>query len=371
MQNSNIIEYVNEFGKLDFDRRPLTNEDALVLCQFSYLKFESILDSLSDVPVSIKEIYNHKNSEALFSDFRYEKPNRLLAAAMAESQRFSEVKACFFIDRVETETQFSAITYILPDHSVLIVFRGTDENIVGWQEDLRLALNKPVLGQTLSVKYINDISKRFYGNFYIAGHSKGGNLAIYSAMLASGNTIERINKIIVFDSPGFRDDLLKENHYEKISKKVEKLIPKSSVVGMLLDSGESSTVVDCHTIAGVTQHNPYNWLIKDGKFVEKHLKEGHKVLIESINQWILSKDEENLERFVALLSEMIDSSEANTTTEFSKDFIKNATAVAKATGELNDETKSFLIDFVKSYFIIAGDLLKEEVKDRTEKLIRK
>ncbi len=82
----------------------------------------------------------------------------------------------------EWETQFSAATFILEDGTIYVAFRGTDETIVGWKEDFNMAFLSPVPGQALSVKYLNVVTERFHNPFYVGGHSKGGNLAVYSAM---------------------------------------------------------------------------------------------------------------------------------------------------------------------------------------------
>ena len=56
---------------------------------------------------------------------------------------------------LETETQFSAVTFRLPNGVYYVAYRGTDETIVGWKEDLNLAFSEPVRGQLMSVDYLN------------------------------------------------------------------------------------------------------------------------------------------------------------------------------------------------------------------------
>ena len=55
----------------------------------------------------------------------------------------------------ETDTQFSALT-CFPDEGICYVaYRGTDATIVGWKEDLNLALSEPTHSQELAVEYLN------------------------------------------------------------------------------------------------------------------------------------------------------------------------------------------------------------------------
>ena len=359
----NIVDYIKEYGGDDFNKRHFCKEDALVLSQFAYLKFEGILDVMSREPVSLESIDSSKIRDSLFSDYRYEKDNRALYEAMLSSVRFAGLKIAMYINRIEEDTQFAALTFMLPGNT-LIVFRGTDETIVGWQEDMGLALKKNIKGQDLSVKYLNDAAGSISGKFMVAGHSKGGNLAIFSAMFASPTIQKRIKKIYCFDSPGFRAKFLNKSGYDVIEDRVVKVIPKSSFVGMLFDDGGKSVVVESKSV-GFIQHNPYMWAIKDGKLVKTKLSNGHKRLIATVNEWILSKDEEQLERFVFYLNKLLESSDADNTIDFSKEFIKNSTKVIKAAKGLDEDTKDFLSKFLRSYFEIAKDMIKEEVKERT------
>lgn len=360
MPGSNIIDYVIEYGNSTFTEREFSTEDALVLCQFTYLKFEKLMAPMSENIVSVKELDASPLKESLFSDKWLQKENRALFKAMADSKRFENLKMCLHINRVEKDTQFAALTFLLPDNRVLVVFRGTDENLVGWQEDMGFALERPVTGQILSVKYINDVSERFGCRFRVAGHSKGGNLAIYASLMARKEARDRIDNIYSFDGPGFRKEFLEAKGYEDISDRVIKVIPKSSIVGMILDEGKDSMVVEARSL-GFSQHNPYMWVIKNGKLCKTEQTEAHKKLVESVNEWILDKDENQLERFVKILNTLLDSPEANTTSEYMKDFLKNTTRVIKTAADIDEDTKKFISSFVKSYFEILMDMIKEEV----------
>lgn len=366
MPSFNIIDYVLEYGKDTFGERKLSKEDALVLCQFTYLKFEGLMDSMSEEILTIKQINGSKDKDSLFSDKKLEKENRALFEAMVDSKRFEDLRMCLYINRIEKDTQFAAMTYLLSDNSVLVVFRGTDENIVGWQEDMGFALERPVTGQILSVKYINDISDRFRCNFSVAGHSKGGNLAVYASLMAHAGVRERIENIYSFDGPGFRKEFLKAKGYDSIRNKVIKVIPKSSVVGMILDEGKDSLVIEARSL-GFSQHNPYMWVIKNGELVKTQQTESHKKLIESVNEWILDKDEHQLERFVEILNGLMASPDADTTRQYMKEFIKNTTKVIKAASDIDEDTKKFLSSFIKSYFEILMDMIKEEIPENPYK----
>lgn len=366
----NIIDYVLENGNKTFKEAPLCNEDALVLCQFIYLKFDELLEQLDEKTVSITELDHNPKKDMMFSDPRYEKDNRALFEAMTVSKRFADVKLCMYINRIEieNETQFAAATFLCEDDTKIVVFRGTDENMVGWQEDFGLALKRPIVGQMLSVMYLKDVADMLNGDFMVAGHSKGGNLAVYSAMCVEKAVRKRISRIYSFDGPGFRPDFLEEKNYGKIEDRVVKVIPRSSLVGMLLDDGEDSLVVEARNI-GMKQHNPYMWVIKDGHFEKSELSEQHKLLLKSLNEWILSLNELGLERFVLLLNDILDSTEADTTVEFSENVLKHAVPAIKTAKDVDDETKEFFFGFVRSYLEMASEMVTEEAKSKMEETV--
>lgn len=367
-----IIGYVNEFGRFSYEDRPFCKEDALVLCQTAYLKFDTLLPTANENLMSIKEMKKSEDYESLYADFRYEKDNRALFEAMVKSKRFGDLKACYYINRIESDigTQFAAITYIQKGMEPFIAFRGTDENIVGWQEDFKLSLDRPISGQKLSAKYINDVATRMGCSFNVGGHSKGGNLSLYASMNCTEKIKRRIQTIYSFDAPGFRPEVLSEYGYDKIKKRVVSVIPKSSLVGMLLACDDDSLVVEAREF-GVHQHNPYNWVIEDGHMLLTELKENHRVLLSSINEWMLSLSMEELERFVDYCQFALGSAGAETTLEFSKEKLKYLTTVIKNSKDVDENTKKFLQGVIKAFLDIAYEKVKDEVTKGFERFAGK
>ncbi|MBP5197931.1 MAG: DUF2974 domain-containing protein, partial [Lachnospiraceae bacterium] len=147
----NIVDYIKEYGGDTFSERPLCEVDALVLAQFSYLKFEGLIPGPDEnkPSVSMEKLSESPDFDRLFSDVRYEKPNRALYEAMSASKRFSDMLINCHINIVEKEreTQFSATSFVLNDNRIFIAFRGTDENIIGWKEDLNMTFMDPIPGQ--------------------------------------------------------------------------------------------------------------------------------------------------------------------------------------------------------------------------------
>lgn len=370
-----ILEYLKEYGDVSFRDTPMNEVDSLVLCQFAYLKFDGLVPGVEENAHSIrlKDLENHSDYEKLFADERYEKVNRKLIMAMLAGKRYRNMKMNCYVNIVEKEweTQFSAITFLLDDGTLYVAFRGTDETIVGWKEDFNMAFLSPVPGQAYSVKYLNSVGSRLHRPFYVGGHSKGGNLAVYSAMNCNPEIQERIIKIYSMDGPGFRPEALQESNYDVIARRVEKILPHSSLVGMLFEWDMRFKVVESRTF-GLLQHNPYTWLVKDGKLVEvKDIYERRKLLDNTLNEWILSLDEEHLRLFVDTLFQVINASQAEDLIQFTAEWKKSMNGIVAALKEVDDQTVSILKEVVKSLFEIAGDKMMQDVSNSTAQLKQK
>ncbi len=352
-----IIDYLKEYGGQSFYEKPMNDVDSLALCQFSYLKFDGMVPGVKENgrSVTLEELAARSDRDKLFADERFEKENRELFEKMLHSRRFRTLRMNCYINIVETEweTQFSAITFLLEDNTMYIAFRGTDETIIGWKEDFNMAFLSPVPGQELSVKYLNTVTGRLHSPFYIGGHSKGGNLAVYSAMNCIPKVQERILKVYSMDGPGFRPEVLAECRYDEIADKVVKILPHSSLVGMLFETDIRYRVVESKTF-GLAQHDPFSWLVKDGQFVEVDgIYEKRMRMDKAINQWILSLDETQLRTFVDTLYQVVSASQAKDLIEFTADWKKSMNGMVAAMKEIDKQTADMLRAIVKSLFEIA------------------
>ena len=98
----------------------------------------------------------------------------------------------------------------------VVAFRGTDDSVVGWKEDFRLAFRKPLASQEMSSVYLNQVGCKLPGAFMVCGHSKGGNLAAYAATWAETGVQRRITDIYSLDGPGFLPEVFEGDSYEQI-----------------------------------------------------------------------------------------------------------------------------------------------------------
>ena len=407
-----VLEYLEKYGKYSFEEMPMTEVDSLALCQLAYLKFDGMVPELEldldgedassggqgmenggqsgeervpgeapedmsekqadglaeQLGVVLESLREHPDYEKLFADVRYEKPNRALYERMIQGKRFRSLRLNYYVNVIEKrwETQFSAVTYTLGDGIRYVAYRGTDETIVGWKEDFNMAFLSPVPGQAISVEYLKRVAERFDGPMFVGGHSKGGNLAVYSAMNCQPDIQDRILKIYSMDGPGFRPEVLEKCDFGKIADRVVKILPNSSLVGMIFESGMYFQVVKSKTF-GLLQHDPYTWLVTGNHLVRAdHLYERRQQMDNNLNEWILSLNEQQLRTFVDTLYQVITASQVDNLIDFTAEWKKSMNGVIAALKEVDEETVEALKEIVRSLFEITRENRKKQVAAKAE-----
>lgn len=364
-----MLDYIMEYGDYTFEEKPLNEVDSLVLCQFSYLKLDGIVPLVTEnkKSVNLQYIFDHADFEGLFADTRFAKENRELFLTMLASKRFRSIKLNCYINIVEPEweTQFSAVTFILNDGILYLAYRGTDETIVGWKEDFNMAFLDPVPGQAFAAKYLNMVTGKLRQKFYVGGHSKGGNFAVYAALNCVKDVQERILYVYNHDGPGFRPEVMARMDYQDLENRIVRILPHSSLVGILFSHADSKyQVVESKTF-GLLQHDPFTWLVEEDHFVNvKDIYRARKFSGDMLNEWILSLNEEQVRTFVETLYGIISASQATTLIDFTTDWKKSMMAVATAAKEVDDETREMLKATVKSLFAMAKERIKLELNPR-------
>ena len=362
----NIIDYVVRYGELTFYEKEFNRVDALVLSQFSYLKLDGFVPAVGSFTdgVSIGQIAKSRNVSELFADERYARNNKYLFDAMAASKRFGDVVLNHYINLVSNrwEMQFSAVTSYLTPERAHVVFRGTDETIVGWKEDFNMSFMTPIPAQVKAVDYLHYAAERIRGDFSVGGHSKGGNLAVYSAMKCSGPVRDRITVIYSQDGPGFTKETLAEADFDAIKDRIQKFVPRSSIIGMLLQSQEMYRVIDARSI-GILQHDPFNWIVEDDDFVYRDDVAGRYVISdEAVNEWTERADPEEMKVFFNKVFEVFDEAGVSDLNDFKGNMTTILTNAKKVMDSLDDEDRQR----IKAVLSVFFDSIKGQVKDKVK-----
>lgn len=363
-----ILDYLREYGDYSLEEKPFDDVDSLVISQLSYLKFDGIVPGPEETrgPVSLAQIAAHAEYDRLYGDERYRKDNTALFTGILNSKRFGDMRLWNYVNLIEPEkeSQFSAVVCGLSGGISYVVFRGTDENIVGWKEDLNLAFSEPVPGQLHSVPYLEKAAGTIDGRFFVGGHSKGGNLAVYASMHCDAAVRERIERIYDHDGPGFRPEVRERSAWREIESRIHKTVPRSSLVGMLLYTEGNYRVVESKTL-GLAQHNPYTWLVKDGDFrVVDEIRPGRKFIDQTLNEWILSLDQEQMRIFVDTLYGVVQASETDNLIDFTAHWFQSLHKIGRAIGEVDEETAKVMLQIMRALFDMVSLQARQQARSR-------
>jgi hypothetical protein len=303
----NLLDYVRtEFRT--FEEKPFSSVDSLVLSECAYIRppvgpvpsFESERN-ITTVPITAMlraEDYPLMFAAASESVNR-ERMDVLCALAQSPRWRGLGIGETTEFTDLEAQTQFAAMTFDLTGcvgygsarPTLYVVFRGTDGTLVGWKEDFNMAATFPVPSQSMAADYLASVVRRSEdpprataAAILTGGHSKGGNLAVYAAM--SLDTKDRVDRIFSHDGPGFPSRIIASAEYRCIEERIDKTIPESSIIGMLLESGARPTIVTSNAVS-ILQHMCGSWQIGDGRFVTApELTRGAQLVNRTISGWV-------------------------------------------------------------------------------------
>lgn len=361
----NIIDYVSEV-KEPFQEKTFNPVDSLVLSQFAYLYFDGLVPVLSNAstPICLAELKEKENLDAAFENVRDSESNRKLFDALIQSPRFRNAKLCFYVNKLdfEAEKQFSAVTFLIEDNTAYLAYRGTDASFVGWKEDFNMAFLTPIPSQEEGVTYLNAVGQQLSCDLKIGGHSKGGNLAVYSAIKCNSKIQKRITHIYSHDGPGFQEKLFQSKEYARIKDRIHKTLPESALVGMLLQHLDTYSVVKSNRI-GILQHDPFSWTIKEDDFQYVNtITNRARFMNQTISTWLNSLDNEKRKLFIETLYEVVKATEAKTYYDLTDNWHQRAITSLTAIKNIDDETRGFLRTTIISLIRLAVENLKEEVR---------
>ena len=320
-----VYDYLNWRGDLSFRAAPFCEVDSLILSMLSYVNMEDIVPApgrnveLPSVWAASKEfLERYPDPKQAKMGVLIPKDIIKMMRAMRSTKRFGPIKMCNFVNMIDpkTELQFSAVTFLLGNGTAVVTYRGTDDTLVGWKEDMNMCFLPVVPAQLKAVEYLHTVAETHKGKIILAGHSKGGNLAVYAAVQCDPDIRERITAIYSNDGPGFGKNILDDPDYQQIRPLICNLVPHSSVVGMLLEHDENFTVVKSRQKSGLLQHNGLSWEILGNSFV--HLKDvtpESRKLDRTVNQWIRDMTPEQREEFAEAVYQLFSVDGAQTLTD--------------------------------------------------------
>ena len=266
---STIFDYLKEVTYDSIYDRPFKELDVLALTELTYLPFGHIVPQgdTTGIPVRLSDAMELIDRT---TDFIVSNQHLQLVDELATSKRFKNIKLLNYVDEYDPDVQkqFAAMTYRLSLDTYLVVFRGTDDTLIGWKEDFHMTYMDHVPAQKRAASYLQHVMKEFpKGRFLVAGHSKGGNLATYACSYLPDSLFERVDAIYSYDAPGLNKAIIETEGYQRTSPNIRRFVPQGSIVGMMLEVPEPTTIVKSRAFGGFALHDAFTWEFKDYSFV--------------------------------------------------------------------------------------------------------
>jgi len=354
---ANIIDYVKWRGDISFSESPINAIDALIFAQLSYVHFDDLVPSsvvakgIPMLALSQKFFSLHYDRNKIGLILPTEEIHELFKIT-AESRRFSGVAVKGFVNEVDAkaEKQFCAMCFDVGKNSTVIAFRGTDDTLIGWKEDLNMSFFSPVPSQKQAVEYVDSVIRRNEReNYYLCGHSKGGNLSSYAAIKCAPEVQDKIKATFSFDGPGFKKSFLNESKKCPILSRIYKFAPEGTIIGAVFHPVETCYYVESNA-KGLYQHDTFSWEVIGKSFVfvdspSKASVDFHNTLENLVRNMT---DAEKIQ-FVDALYRFLTVNEATTLTDIASDKIKFIFGILKT----DEKTK-------KTVFNLMNRLLKEK-----------
>lgn len=372
-----IIEYLEHeqrtFGELAFS--PV---DSLVLSSLVYFNFDAagVVERQSATPVRLHDVVALTPLDALVSSsWLADSPDTFaFVRAIMASRRYRDVEIVFFTNDFVSviEKQFSAATFRIPNaaaalrrraddcahpgacHSgagedfgedglLYVAYRGTDGTLAGWKEDFNLTFKNVIPSQAAALQYLSGVASTCSCPIIAGGHSKGGNLAEYSALTCDEALFDRIVAVHDHDGPAFSDDPSPRIGDPAYRAKLFKTVPSSSIFGLMLESRRDYRIVQSDARVFLS-HSPFTWLVEGADFLyDEKLTRGSYAFDRSLDEWMRSVDPGKRELFIDTMYELFASTEATTWSQFQDNLARNIATVFQRGRSLDAETRSFLL----------------------------
>lgn len=343
---SNLFDYIDWRGDLTFGNAPICAVDALIFSMLAYVSFEGLVPSDPHAePIRLSEAISAYLKRPAVTPRRIDEHHEGLLRVLQSTARFGALRvlaAKKVLDR-ESGMQFGAISFLLPGQNLFVAFEGTDDTLIGWQEDFRMSYECPVPAQLAAAKYLGEVAGAHPMRRVITGgHSKGGNLAMYAAVYGGDAITHRIRTVYNFDGPGFCDGTLASPAYLEMRERIKTFLPQSSIVAVLLEHDTNYKIVRSSN-KGILQHDGYSWEVMGNDFVYTTERTAFGQRTESvIDNFINSTSPQRRRRFTEALFGILAATEQDTVSGILGGKRRSLRSIISAYSDLPDEVRVLL-----------------------------
>lgn len=358
---ANMVDYLAWRGDIPFDVSPWCPVDALLAATLSYLNFYGVESPEGWTLAETKRIGLLKPGNSGAFEGR-----KAMYEAMADSARFRDSRIHHFIALSDEREamQFSAMCIDLPDGTLCVAFRGTDNTLVGWREDFNMMYLAAIPGQVAARYYLERAAELDSRPIRVVGHSKGGNLAVYAAACVPPEVQDRIENVYTFDGPGMSPEVFDSEGYRRIRPKLRSFVPQTSIIGMLMEYCRDYTVVRSDA-TGINQHEPLSWQVYGPRFEEREeIDRNAQTIRETLQEWLENSTPDQREAFVDTLFQMVDNTKATTLSEILNEKLRTVVTMLGSSREVEPETRKIFTRLTAQFVTLGVGNVLDRVKNR-------
>ncbi|MCH4193268.1 MAG: DUF2974 domain-containing protein [Butyrivibrio sp.] len=315
---SNIYDYVKWRGDIQIQNGKISFADSIALCELSYLDMSPVMEK--EQSRTLREIVQQLDEEELLTarmagDAAMLEEYRKFFREAAKSERFGTLIVTDYEETLDAaRIQFCAVRFILGTDISFIAFRGTDDSLIGWREDFMASYRKTD-AQKRAVEYLEEIMQDGQ-RYYIAGHSKGGNLAMISAASLSDKRLSQVEHVYINDGPGICKDVMDVHLLDRIQKITTQTHPEYCVIGKLFTPQFADSHIIASSVKGILQHSMMSWQFD---YEEPRWSENYDPasvwLSDVMDGWMQSASVEERDQFVTKLFDSMETDGARTLTD--------------------------------------------------------
>ena len=387
-----LKDYILWLGDFDFGVKPFCEVDAVLLCLISYFDLELVLQAQRAKALRAAKAAATRAAKAGKTAAPAAEPDGFflrdclkmaekgtisvcitggeqgfteILVAAAKSKRFGGIWVSDCVDRIEPENslQFSAVTFSWENEFSFIAYRGTDNTLVGWKEDFMIAYTRTE-AQKLALQYAQDMIKvpaqkprktKLFGKqpkascsqkrWYIGGHSKGANLALYAGAGLNDEQMAQVERVYILDGPGFAPEVLDLGLIKRLDPKATRIIPEHSIIGRIMEPQITDLRIIESSNSGVMEHSISSWCVDHGKMAAADDPYPRDMWInDTIREWI---DKMSVSDRIVFISELFDalmSSGAETVEDLTKGGLSGIDQIIRGFKGFSDTTKKTLTD---------------------------
>ncbi|MDR2932119.1 MAG: DUF2974 domain-containing protein [Oscillospiraceae bacterium] len=169
-----------------------------------------------------------------------------------------------FDDNRPGQTGFYGCTYRSPEGESVVAFRGSE--LLGnryykndYVTDLALSYLSPTPQQARVDDYWARYGRTRYGELAVTGHSLGGNLALYAAIMAPARIREQITICAAFNAPGFNKEFIEkqrdrvaaaapcivlyQNKFDPVSSMLDNVVPPAVIASRVDPTAQDEATI--------------------------------------------------------------------------------------------------------------------------------